>query len=53
MIDNVLERKQLSLRMKITLKSLISAGMIALAVVLPQIAHLAVGAQAGVMLLPM
>ena len=26
MIDNVLERKQLSLRMKITLKSLISAG---------------------------
>ena len=53
MIDNVLERKRLSLRMKITLKSLISAGMIALAVVLPQIAHLAVGAQAGVMLLPM
>lgn len=53
MIDNLLERKQLSLRMKITLKSLISAGMIALAVVLPQIAHLAVGAQAGVMLLPM
>lgn len=53
MIDNVLERKQLSLRMKITLKSLISAGIIALAVVLPQIAHLAVGAQAGVMLLPM
>ena len=53
MIENVLERKNLSLRVKVTVKALIAAGIVALAVVLPQIAHLAVGAQAGVMLLPM
>lgn len=53
MIENVLERKNLSLRVKITVKALIAAGIVALAVVLPQIAHLAVGAQAGVVLLPM
>ncbi len=53
MIENVLERKNLSLRVKVTVKALIAAGIVALAVVLPQIAHLAVGAQAGVVLLPM
>ena len=53
MIENVLERKNLSLRVKVTVKALIAAGIVALAVILPQIAHLAVGAQAGVMLLPM
>lgn len=53
MIENVLERKNLSLRVKVTVKALIAAGIVALAAVLPQIAHLAVGAQAGVVLLPM
>lgn len=53
MIENALAKKQFSLQIKITVKSLISAGIIALAVILPQIAHLALGAKAGIMLLPM
>lgn len=53
MIDNVLTRRQASLKLRITVKALISIGITALAVVLPQIAHLAVGASAGIMLLPM
>ena len=53
MIENVLERKHASLSVKITVKALIAAGVVALAVVLPQLAHLAVGAEAGVKLLPM
>lgn len=53
MIENVLERKNFSFRAKVTVKALIAAGIVALAVVLPQIAHLAVGARAGVILLPM
>ena len=47
MIDNVLTRRQASLKLRITVKALISIGITALAVVLPQIAHLAVGASAG------
>lgn len=39
--------------MKVTVKSIISAGIIALAVILPQIFHLALGAQSGVKWLPM
>ena len=39
--------------MKITVKSLISLGIVALAVILPQIAHLAFGGAAGVKYLPM
>lgn len=53
MIDNVLTRRKASLKLRITVKALISIMIIALAVVLPQIAHLAVGASAGVKLLPM
>ena len=53
MIENVLERKHASLSVKITVKALIAAGVVALAVVLPQLAHLAIGAEAGVKLLPM
>ncbi len=53
MIENVLARKGLSLRLKITVKGLISAGMCALAVVLPQLFHLVAGAQSGVSWLPM
>ena len=39
--------------MKIAVKTLISAGIIALAVILPQLVHLAAGAQGGVAWLPM
>lgn len=53
MIENVLTRKQATAKTKITVKALVSAGIVALAVMLPQLAHLAVGAQAGVKWLPM
>lgn len=53
MIESALERRQVSLQMKLTVKALISIGVLVLAVVLPQLAHLAVGEQAGKMLLPM
>ena len=53
MIEKALTQRKASLSVKITVKTAISAGLIALAVILPQIAHLAVGAKAGVLLLPM
>lgn len=53
MIDSVLVRKNVSLKIKITVKSLISLGLIALAVALPQIIHLAFGQSGGVKWLPM
>ena len=53
MIENILTKKQASLRVKLTVKTLISTAIIILAVVLPQIAHVAAGAQAGITLLPM
>lgn len=53
MVENVLTRKGLSFRLKVTVKSLISAGIIALAVILPQLVHIVAGAQGGVTWLPM
>ncbi len=53
MIESVLTSRQVSLRVKITVKTLISVGLIALAVVLPQLFHFAFGAQSGVKFLPM
>lgn len=53
MIENVLSGKNCSLKIKITVKSLISAGLVILAVVLPQIIHAAFGAAGGVQWLPM
>lgn len=53
MIENVLIGKNLSLKVKITVKSLISVGLIALAVILPQIVHLVLGQAGGVQWLPM
>lgn len=38
---------------KLTVKAIVSIGLIVLAVILPQVAHLAVGEMAGVTLLPM
>lgn len=51
MIDSVLTFK--SVKTKITVKSLISVGLIALSVILPQLVHLAAGAAGGVKWLPM
>lgn len=53
MLENVLVKKGLSVKMKITVKSLVSAGLVALAVILPQLVHLAAGAAGGVTWLPM
>ncbi len=53
MIEQVLSRRNASLRVKITVKTLISLGVIALAVILPQLIHLALGAPGGVQWLPM
>lgn len=53
MIEQALKRRQASLQMKITVKMVVSVGVIALAVVLPQMMHLAFGASAGVRFLPM
>lgn len=53
MIENVLVRKNLSLKIKITVKSLISMGIVALAVILPQLVHLVAGQSGGAQWLPM
>ena len=53
MIENVLVRKNISLKVKITVKSLISVGIVAIAVILPQLIHLAAGQAGGIQWLPM
>ncbi len=53
MIESVLTRKHARSGVKIAVKTLISAGIIALAVILPQLVHLAAGAQGGAAWLPM
>lgn len=53
MIENALVRKGYSFKVKITVKSLISLGLIALAVALPQIIHAATGQAGGIQWLPM
>ena len=53
MIESVLTRNHASLRVKITVKALVSAGIVVLAVLLPQLVHLAAGASGGVAWLPM
>lgn len=53
MIDGVLTRRQVSLKMRLTVKGLLSVGIVALAVGLPQLVHLILGAPGGVQWLPM
>lgn len=53
MIEAILTRRNATVKTKITVKSLISAVLIALAVILPQIVHAALGAPGGVQWLPM
>ena len=53
MLENVLVRKGLSLKIKISIKAAISVLIVALAVGLPQLVHLAAGAPGGVKWLPM
>ena len=53
MLENILVQRNCSVRIKLTVKSLVSAGLVALAVILPQLVHLALGAPGGVEWLPM
>lgn len=53
MLENVLVRKNLSIKMKVTVKGLVSVGIVALAVILPQLLHLVAGQSGGVQWLPM
>lgn len=53
MFENALTQRQISYGTKITYKALVSAGLVALAVILPQLVHLALGAPGGVKWLPM
>lgn len=53
MLENILARKGVSVRTRITVKSLVAVGVVALAVLLPQLVHLAAGASGGVRWLPM
>jgi len=53
MFENALTLRNVSFKHKIAYKTLVSVGLIALAVVLPQIVHLALGQPGGVKWLPM
>lgn len=53
MLENALTMRNVSTGTKITYKALVSAGLIALAVALPQLVHLALGQPGGVKWLPM
>ena len=53
MLEAVFVKRNCSAKIKITVKSLISVALIALAVILPQIVHLAAGQTGGVQWLPM
>lgn len=53
MLEAVLTKRNVSFKTKITVKSLVSAGLIICAVLLPQLVHLIGGAPGGVQWLPM
>lgn len=53
MIEAVLQRKSVSLKTKLTIKGLVSVGLIVCAVLLPRLAHIVGGASAGAKWLPM
>ncbi|HIW01827.1 MAG TPA: hypothetical protein H9892_00580 [Candidatus Protoclostridium stercorigallinarum] len=53
MIENILTSHNVSVRAKVTVKTFIAAALVALAVALPQIVHIAAGAEGGMTWLPM
>ena len=53
MLENVLTKQNATARKKLTLNAILFVGLIALAVILPQIVHIALGQPGGVQLLPM
>ena len=53
MIESILVKREVKAKTKFTVKSLLSVGLVALATILPMLVHLAVGAQGGMVWLPM
>lgn len=53
MIESILVKREAKAKTKFTVKSLLSVGLVALATILPMLVHLAVGAQGGMVWLPM
>lgn len=53
MLESILAQKKVGLKVKISIKAAVSAFIIALAVLLPQVVHLTLGAEGGVKWLPM
>ena len=53
MLENALTRKNVTAKKRLTLNAALSAGLVALAVLLPQIVHIAMGQPGGIQLLPM
>ena len=53
MLENVLAQRQATVQKRITVNTILSVGLIASAVILPQIVHFALGQPGGVQLLPM
>ena len=53
MLENVLVQRNVKFKTKVTIKSLITFGLIVLAVGLPQLVHLVAGSQGGMTYLPM
>lgn len=53
MLENILVQKNVSVKAKITIKTLITVGLVALSVGLPQLVHLVAGAQGGMIWMPM
>ena len=53
MLEQVMTTRSLSLKVKLTVKGLVSFGLIVLAVLLPQLVHLTLGQAGGVRWLPM
>ena len=53
MLESILVKRNVSTKIKITIKSLITAGLIVLAVGLPQLVHVIAGPSGGMIWLPM
>lgn len=53
MIESILVKREAKAKTKLTVNSLLSVGLVALATILPMLVHLAVGAQGGMVWLPM
>lgn len=53
MIESVLQKRNVKAGTRLTVKAVLSVGIVVLAVLLPQFVHMAAGAQGGVQWLPM